>query len=807
MLRLLAPIAISLAAVAHPGIAPETRHALPNGDFVSGATHWTTSGTTFAPAADLERPTHLVAQIAGQAALTQSLALGGAFDLAARPGAGQSGIKLEAQAWFKLETGHAGDARLEVVSIEAGGEVVLARSDSLLNAPRGRWLPARTRPVAPHDARVRSTSLSLELRIACQGAGVVRVDDVRIGHHEREQWALADAGFEGHGGWTLFGNAARATHAEAYQGSRWLAFLGTGRAAATQSIELGSSERAPRAGDKPQAGVWLRIDPAAQLPAAPDPRVRIDLHVRAASGATPDHMGQVLAQASFLPVAAQRGRWIWLATERTTAASLGFDHERVVVDVRKQLRGTVQLDEVQLGEAGAAHGMSRRHAMASYVGRYRSFRFPQAAPVANDLAARWGTWAWATPPFCAPTMWTLSHIPDNLRANGRRDLAISTLRGGDWLPLAGAYDSRDPEVLAWHARLIAATGFDSVLYTFDGHRLAQHEISIGREPVNLQTLRALYDACEADGGDLKIGLMIEPKVHMAGWIPGAGGFAARVQAIEDDLVDMLREFAPRRATLRRDGGVVVHAFHNAICSSDGSGCLSDADWGGLVARAELRSGERVHLLADDIPQGGAAFRATARWSLVTQEILQHKTWSEFVAGQASRTSAEALQGFCDAIHDGSRQWAAQDDESRGTIGIAWPGFDDSGVAGWSSSNIPGLDGNAVCVRVMGDCGGDPLATTWRSATRGARDWTMVATFNDWNEWTQLEPRWSQAYAQAAAGNQEPSPAARVAALERIEAMQGHLAVWKEALLDPDEPHRVTKDYVRRAQTGLATRYD
>jgi hypothetical protein len=804
---MLATVAVPLAAMAHPGVAPETRHALPNGDFAAGAAQWTALGASFAPASDLERPTHLAAAVVGQAFLTQSLALGGTFDVAGRPGAGQLGAKLEAQAWFKLDAGHFGDARLEIVSREADGEVVLARSDSLTNAPRGRWIPVRTRPIAPHDARVRAASLALELRVACQGSGIVRVDDARIGHHEREQWALVDAGFEAQGGWTTFGAAARATNADAYQGSRWLALSGTGRAAATQSIVLGSHERAPRAGDKPQAGAWVRIDPATPLPGVPDPRVRVDLVVRAASGATPDHMGQVLAQASLLPVASQRGRWIWLATERATASTVGFDHERVVVEVRKQLRGGVQVDEVQLGETGAAHGMARRHAMASYVGRYRSFRHPQAGPVANDLAARWGTWAWATPPFCAPTMWTLAHLPDNLRANGRRDLAISTLRGSDWLPLAGAYDSRDPDVLAWHARLVQATGFDSVLYTFDGHRLAQHEVAIGRESVNLQTLRALYDTCEAGGGDLKIGLMIEPKVHMAGWIPGAGGFADRVRAIEDDLSQALVEFGPRRATLRRDGAVVVHAFHNAVCSSDGSGCLADADWAGIVARAEQRSGERVHLVADDIPQGGSAFRSTARWSLVTQEILQHRSWADFASGQSSRTSAEALRGFCDAIHDASRQWAAQDDESRGTIGIAWPGFDDSGVAGWSGPNIPGVDGNAVCVRVMGDCGGDPLGTTWRSATRGARDWTLVATFNDWNEWTQIEPRWSQAYAQAAMQGLEPAPGARADALGRIEAMQGHLAVWKEALLDPDEPHRATMEYLWRAHWGLATRYD
>jgi hypothetical protein len=71
-----------------------SRHALPNGDFAAGAAQWTALGASFAPASDLERPTHLAAAVVGQAFLTQSLALGGTFDVAGRPGAGQLGAKL-----------------------------------------------------------------------------------------------------------------------------------------------------------------------------------------------------------------------------------------------------------------------------------------------------------------------------------------------------------------------------------------------------------------------------------------------------------------------------------------------------------------------------------------------------------------------------------------------------------------------------------------------------------------------------------------------------------------------------------------
>lgn len=802
------PLALLLLCVsATAGIAPETRYALPNGGFEAGASSWTQSGAAFAPASAPARPTHLAAVVAGQARLTQTLPLGGAFDVARRPAQGVPGTKLEAQAWLELDAGHAGDATLELVSRGAGGEIVLARSDTLVNAPRGRWLAVRTRPVAPFDARVLHDSVELELRVVFVGQGTARVDDVRLGHHEREEWELVDQGFEGAGGWTLLGPAARASHAPSYLGSSHLLLSGTGRAAAFQTLEAGASERAPRLGDKPRAGVWVQVDQGALLPGTPDPRVRIDLQVRAVSGATPPLSAPVVARGSLLPVAAQRGRWLWLATDDASAGVFAADHERLVVEVRKQLRGPVRVDHVQLGEFGGVHGMARRHASASYVGRYRSYRWPQAQPVAGDLHARWGTWAWTTPPFCAPTLTTLAHDPDLLRANGRRDAATSTLQGPDWLPLAGAYDSRDADVLRWHVQLLRAAGCDSVLYDFDGHALAAHETSIGREPVNLQTLRALYDACEAGGGDLKIGLMIEPKVHVQGWLPAETTFASRVAGIEDDLVALLAEFAARRATLRRDGAVVVHAFHNAVCAPDGLGCLSGADWDGIVARAEQRSGERVHLVADDVPQDGTRFRATARWSLVTQAILAYRTWSDYAAGNAGSTDAAALAAFVEAIHGASAAWAAQDDGSRSSLGIAWPGFDDSGVAGWSSPNLPGVDGAALCVRVAGPCGGDMFGTTWNGAAAGARDWMLLATFNDWNELTQVEPRWNAAYAQAAAAGLEPAPAARAAALQRIEAWQSKLATWKSLPLDPDAPHRATLDYLRRAALGAATRYD
>ena len=801
VIRTLMMLLLTGAAFAYPGIAPETALSVPNAGFDQGTLHWSGSGSAWTAAGDSVRPTHLRTQLNGQSQLSQTL-----YTVAGN--AALASTKLEGQAWVWLETGHSSDAHLELHAHTPQGTVLLTRSPSLTTAVRGRWVPVRTSATQCNPTP--TNMVALELRMIGVGKGGFAVDELAVGAWEREAWDLCNAGFEQVSQWTLMGPAYIQADLQAYYGVQALHLVGTGRAAALQSIDLGSSERSPRFVDRAQAGTWVYVETNALLPATADPRVRVDLMVRAHNGQGSLTSAPVVAQGTLYPTQAMRGRWLWLCTNADSASPLPASTERVVIEIRKQLRGTVRVDACELGEVRGVHGMSRRHLSASYVGRFRSPLWPQAQPVANDLHARWGTWAWATPPACDATLLTLAHQPDQLRANARRDVAVTTLQGPDWLPLAGAYDSRDPDLLAWHVHLLRASGCDSVLYDFDGHALAEHEQSLGRESVNLQTLRALYDACEAQG-DLKVGLMIEPKIHLQGWLPNAGSFAQRVQAIEDDLVRALVEFGPRRATLRRDGAVVVYAFHNGVCAPQGLGCLTTQDWNGLVQRAQQRSGERVYLMADDVPNevdtATTTFQATARWSLVTQPILAYPTWGQFVAQQTQPTTGAALAAFAADIHYASRQWAARADTERHSVGIVWPGFDDSGVAGWSGANLPGTDGQDLCVRVVGECGGDVLGTTWQAATQGVRDWIVLATFNDWNEWTQVEPRFHAQYVQAVVAGVEPASTARTAVFERLWALQARAAAWKQESLLPDVLDMRTRTYLQQAQQGLVTRYD
>jgi hypothetical protein len=100
-----------------------------------------------------------------------------------------------------------------------------------------------------------------------------------------------------------------------------------------------------------------------------------------------------------------------------------------------------------------------------------------------------------------------------------------------------------------------------------------------------------------------------------------------------------------------------------------------------------------------------------------------------------------------------------------------------------------------------------LGSTWQAATQGVRDWIVLATFNDWNEWTQVEPRFHAQYVQAVVAGVEPSSTARSAVFERLWSLQARAAAWKQELLQPEAIDLRTRTYLRQAHQGLVTRYD
>ena len=120
---------------------------------------------------------------------------------------------------------------------------------------------------------------------------------------------------------------------------------------------------------------------------------------------------------------------------------------------------------------------------------------------------------------------------------------------------------------------------------------------------------------------------------------------------------------------------------------------------------------------------------------------------EVRAREAVRARRDAIQrnagreAHARGVAGSVRAWAWSADEGRVAATVVWPGFDDSGVAGWGGMNLTGEDGLPLCVRVADELEGAFFATTQAAALDCRPDWIQIATWNDWNELTQIEPAW------------------------------------------------------------------
>lgn len=633
-------------------------------------------------------------------------------------------------------------------------------------------------------------------------------------------YPLANAGFERRDSdaWVTTGAVARASGA--YRGRRSLELAGPGPAVAMQRISLGAA--GPLPGQAVALGAWVRLSPGdaeeATGSAGDVDRLELLLHAVAPDG-TRVTLARVVRELGQL----SPGRWVYLEAGADGAARVPAACEALVLSVGKSGGASVQVDCVQAGRPAAVTGNPPRLATLNFLGRYRSPLFAGSTTPLTDPRQIWRNWCWIEPPACAPSETSFFHNPDCatsatcLRANGRRDAAVSVEEGPDELPLFGAYDSRDPELLRAQLDLAEAIGFDSVLYLHQGHALALQSVAQGLEPLNEQCFEALLDEAERPGRTLKVAVMIEPKVHLLGWVAGQPTKADKLAGIEDDLVHLLATYAGRTGYLRHDGRPVVYIFRNDICDPTGTQCLNEADWQALALAAFARTGEQPFLVADVPPPAGGAgpspFGGLSRWQLVALAFMKYRTFAAVQAGLPSHPAPvlASVAAHADQVNAVAVSWRDQVPAGRIAVALAWPGFDDSGVGGWASGNFSGEDGQPLCIRVADGFGGGFYGATVSSAVASSADWLQVATWNDWNEGTQIEPRWRASYVQdVLAGKLPKRPVFRDVFARAIETQQA-LAAFKGTTYKPGKQvrlHRVAVRYLRRAATDpTVAQYD
>jgi hypothetical protein len=540
----------------------------------------------------------------------------------------------------------------------------------------------------------------------------------------------------------------------------------------------------------------VRLTADVPLGPVPDPNLYVQVELLGWVEGTALESAWPLAQRRWTPVSGDGGFWRLLHTAPVGAGVLDEPATHLLVRVTKTVPGTVHLDYAQAGVVGSVDGNPARLVTATYVGWYRSPLAHEATGNGSGPRGLWKNWAWVTPPWNEPNYTELFHNPDCatspecLRTNGRRNGATSEEWGSNALPLVGAYDSRDRDVIRYHVELARAVGVDALVFDSLGHTLSlQDAAQSGEAPIEETTLLRLFDAAEA-AGDTKIALMFEPKGHMSGWVVGESSFAERKAGILTDLIWFVETLGRRRALLQVDGDVVLHVFDPYAAMNDGPGALTDADWRDLVDDVRALTGRGLFLVSTSHPPDLGApeddlFGGFLRWKFVDPSLLRYATWQDFKDRIPSwpPPTVAGLDVFAASSNALAVDWAAEDPRARRAVAVAWPGFDDSGVGGWGAPNINGTDDLPIRVRVVDplpDGNGESVffARTISAALACGASWLHLATWNDWNELTAMEPAWNGAYVEAILAGVPPEEADVDDSLERVFTAQDRVAAFK-----------------------------
>lgn len=787
-------------------VDPDRAFALANDDFGAGMIGWASplARDFVAGAAPDGRDAAFAPAGSGLAILRRTLAVGGVEGLAPAPNFGQPGERcaVRVRVWIDAAAS-VGGVRLRVARVGASGAVEVARSirRAAVDGNNGRWVWLVAEAPAGPGGRTAFDTTAMRIDLESDLDGAVWCDRLEAGPWRRTQHELGDGGFEASAlgqsaiaAWRFEGGAsvpAALTGRPARRGLGRLQYAGPGRATLGVRVD---EPGAPWFGERLGVGAWFA--PRAHPSLAQGSAHAVTVAVWSIGAGRP---ALRLTERRWSPTTRDVERWTWI--EAPTGLPVPADTVSLQVRISSNLLGEVDVDDVQLGEPDGIDGNSRALRLASYVGWYRSPAHPAAVAPTSDPRARWGNWAWTQAPACAPGSNQFDHDPDTLRANGRRDGAVGTLDGIDQLPFVGLYDSRDVDVATLAVDLARAAGLHGFLYDFHGHALNAIDALPGETSVNGRGLEALLEAAERPGRQAEVALMIEPKVHQWGWVDPTADAITRRAGIVADLVAVVRQHGSRPALWRTDGEIGVFVFWHDVSALDGSH-LDGADWSSIEAEVEQATGEGLALFATHPPGAGTdPFHGYARWDLVGPSILRFTSWPQFLAGAAQAVAADTAGAFARARHAEAERWADGDETAREDWSLAWPGFDDSGVAGWGGTSGIGSNGGPLCVRVAGDPGLEFLRATARASSAAPR--VLVCTWNDWNERTALEPRWNARFARAMALGAPIPEDARRRSLGPLLALQeqwlGHQ--------DPEALEAPLRAYLAARAAGQAVPYE
>ncbi len=271
------------------------------------------------------------------------------------------------------------------------------------------------------------------------------------------------------------------------------------------------------------------------------------------------------------------------------------------------------------------------------------------------------------------------HDPDRVLDNGRRDIASA------FYPLVGPYDSRDPAVIEYHVLTARAAGIDGFVADWYGPETYTDEVFA-------HVMRT------AERYGLKMAICLEEKSFYPPYSTAQS--RADLQGVmEQQIRHVLEKYAVSDAYLRHNGRPVLFIFNGYDTGPLGPNFLSPEEVGQVLERFAR---ENVLLVRKEFEAAYAPVCGGA-YSWAGDAAYREGFYTSAVPARAA----------------GTVEWV---------VGGVSPGFDDTAINGW---------GNGP--RVTDRRGTKEYAENWDDIFRYRPDAVQIATWNDFQEGTTIEP--------------------------------------------------------------------
>lgn len=309
-----------------------------------------------------------------------------------------------------------------------------------------------------------------------------------------------------------------------------------------------------------------------------------------------------------------------------------------------------------------------------------------------EKSGDWGNWKWNGP--------GVRHNPSKIR-DGRHDIAAVDY------PALGPYDSSDSRTIRRHIRWAKQGGID--FFTVDWYGPAGQTGSTPKYDRVDGNFGRLLNVCTRE--KFKATLCYEEKLLLEG---NAGGRTGRIDMAVRQLDYALRWYGGHPGYLRIGKRPVIVVW--------GDHTLGNDEWSEIM--------ERIRRHHNPVIVYSYFFKNDATQSRWYKKVLARKVEPPNVSGMYPWLLIGTKKSMFQRLN---RQYARLREMKRRRlidiiVGSVWPNFNDTGVHAWGGKSP----------RVIPDSAG-LYEETWAAAIQNRADWISIATWNDWNEGSQIEP--------------------------------------------------------------------